>query len=540
LGKGLAMSGILLPGQDEEPKREGKIEVPSGYGSGSRQPAQTQEGSNKETEETTRESTPPPEQTSASGEPGPGAAEVSGQAAKAPEFLFPPQAAQVQCPNCGSTYVVPVFSILDLGANPELRTPLLSGQINVGVCRTCGAGGQLNVPILVHDPEHEFLGVYAPMSGAGDAVQHQKAIGDLTRRLMAKIPSSSQRGYMLQPKEFVELDRLMEKLWEFEGVTPEMLRRQREQSSLLQKLIGLADDDSALDIAIERGKNLIDREFFTMLDQILMLARSQTESEELDSLRLLRDKLLERTDAGRKVKQQSEKIQKMLDRVSDQTTRQEVLDIVSEAWQDEEDAERMVGTFAMVTRIASDYEFLMLLAQAIDREEDDEKRESLEALRRFLVDLQDQLAEEDRHAQEHAAQDAQTLLQEVLQETDTEAALRERSEMLDEAFLALLADNIRRMEEAGSAGAARRLRSVYEQALAILQEQMPEDMKFLNQLITAPNDGAIRDLLREHHEMVTPDFVATLKVFEQQTRQSEHVELADKIKSIRAQASLML
>jgi len=525
------MSGILLPGQENNPKQEGKIEIASGYGSASRQPAKSQEAQ--------AEGAPSQEQAPAEAKPNEPGTRGQPEPGKAPDFLFPPQGAQVQCPNCGSTYVAPVFSIIDLGANPELRNALLSGQINVGVCRTCGASGQLSAPLLIHDPEHEFLGVYAPMTGAGDAVQREKVIGDLTKRLMSKIPSGSQRGYMLQPREYVDLDRLMEKLWEFEGVTPEMLRRQRDQSALLQRLIGLAKDDKALDIALERSKGLVDREFFTMLDQILLLARSQSESKELESLTLLRDKLLEKTEAGKEVKKQAEKIQAMLNKVSENTTRQQVLDIVLDAWQDE-DAERMVGTFAMVTGIAADYEFLMMLAQRIDQAGSEEEKEGLEALREFLVGLQDQLADQQRQAQESAVQDAQVLLQEILQATDTEKALREHADELDETFLALVAQHIGRMEEAGSTGAARRLMRVYEQAMAILEENMPEDMRLLNRLITAPNDAAVRSLLRENHHLVTPDFVASLRAFEQQTRASEHPELADKIKSIRAQAALMV
>ncbi len=207
------MSGILLPGQENKPKNEGKIEVPSGYTSPEPEPAATPE---EQPQPTVQEAAP-----GQSRQPTPGGA---------PDMLFPPQGAQVQCPSCGNPYVAPVFRIIDLGADPELRTPLLSGQINIGVCQTCGAGGPLSAPLMVHDPEHDFLGVYTPMEGAGGDLQQQQVIGELTRALMAKIPAESQKGYMLQPLTFSDMERLMERLWEFEGVTPEMLRRQRDQS----------------------------------------------------------------------------------------------------------------------------------------------------------------------------------------------------------------------------------------------------------------------------------------------------------------------
>lgn len=522
------MSGILLPGQENEPEEQPKIEIPSGYTR-----PKPSEAPDKEEAEVGPET---PAEGDAAGQPREAESPAGGQT---PKLLFPPQGVQVQCPSCGSPYVVPVFSIVDLGANPELRTPLLSGQINVGVCQNCGAGGQLSAPLMVHDPEHEFLGVYVPMEGLKDDLQQQQVIGELTRALMAKIPSESQRGYMLQPRAFMDLERMMEKLWEFEGVTPEMLRRQRDQQSLLQRLLGLVDDDTALDLALERRKELVDREFFTMLDQILLLARSQDQESELDKLRLLRDKLIERTEAGQQVKQQAERIQALLEKVNEETTREELLEIVVDAWQ-EEDAERLVGTFAMMTGVSADYEFLMQLAQRIDETEEEETRAKLEELRQFLLRVQDQIAAQQRENQGQAAQEAQELLQKVLQATDTEAALREHVDQLDETFLALLAEHIRRMEEAGSEGAATRLTRVYQQALAILQEQMPEDMQLLNQLIMAPDDATVRKLLRENRNLVTPDFLANMKTFEQQTRANGRPELADRLKSIHGQARLML
>src|SRR4051794_10648639 len=201
------MSGILLPGKDKQPKSEGKIELPKGFTTPKKderpkEPSAPVEPSN----------TPPTPDQPARGQRQPGA-----------DLLFPPRGAQIRCPNCGTPYVVPVFTIVDLGANPELRAPLLSGQVNVAACPNCGAGGPLGAPLMVHDPEHNFLGVFVPMESGRDDMQRQKAIGDLTQMLMRKIPADQRRGYMLAPSQFVDWQRFTEKLWEFEGVTPEML-----------------------------------------------------------------------------------------------------------------------------------------------------------------------------------------------------------------------------------------------------------------------------------------------------------------------------
>ena len=519
------MSGILLPGQENRPKSEGKIELPSGYSSAERKPAAAP----------SEQRSPEAAESAVESREGRRQAEPGG----APDLLFPPHGAQVKCPSCGAVYAVPVFSIVDLGANPELRAPLLSGQINVALCQSCGAGGPLAVPLMVHDAETEFLGVYTPMEGMGDDLQQQKVIGDLTRMLMAKIPTKSRKGYLLQPRSFVDMERLMERLWEFEGVTPEMLRRQREQSALLRQLVSLANDDKALEMVLERGKDLVDREFFTMLDQILLMLRSQAQNGELASLQELREKLLDRTEAGREIREQQERVRSILGQISEKSTRQDVLQIILDAWR-EDDGKQLVGTLAFATGIAADYQFLMLLSQQIDQTEDDDARADLEELRDFLLSIQEQIADQQQQVQQSATQDAQQLLQEVLQESDTGAALRARADQIDEAFLAILAETIRTAEQNGATAAARRLTRVYEQAIGILQEQMPADMRLLNQLLTAPDDATARRLLRENRSLVNPEFLANMDAIEGQMRESGRLEVANRIKPLRGQVALML
>jgi hypothetical protein len=110
----------LLPGQEKRPQQGGGIELPKGY---ARRRDDAEAGA----------AAAPPVEEPAVPEPAP---QPRG---RQPEFLFPPTGAQVQCPNCGAAYVVPIFTIIDLGVNPELLNPLLGGQINMAICPTCGA-----------------------------------------------------------------------------------------------------------------------------------------------------------------------------------------------------------------------------------------------------------------------------------------------------------------------------------------------------------------------------------------------------------------
>jgi hypothetical protein len=83
------------------------------------------------------------------------------------------------------------------------------------------------------------------------------------------------------------------------------------------------------------------------------------------------------------------------------------------------------------------------------------------------------------------------------------------------------------------------LRAVYDQAVAILQESMPADLQLLNQLLTAPDEGTVRQLLKDNRATITPEFVESLKPLENEMRENGRVELADRIKSLRAKMTLM-
>ena len=154
--------------------------------------------------------------------------------------------------------------------------------------------------------------------------------------------------------------------------------------------------------------------------------------------------------------------------------------------------------------------------------------------------MQEQLAARQQQSQESMAQQVQQLLQEVLQATDTEAALRANIEEIDDTFLSFLVANIQQAERAKATAAARRLRSVYDQAVKILQESMPADLQLLNQLLTTPDDATMRQMLKDNRAMITPEFIESLTPLETEMRQTGRAELADRIKSVRAQMRLLV
>ncbi|HAJ34824.1 MAG TPA: hypothetical protein DCL15_03900 [Chloroflexi bacterium] len=514
------MSGILLPGQDKKPAASGGIELPKGF---------SRRRDEAETPAAPAAAAAAPETPAAPESPQPPRRGRPGE-----ELLFPPTGAQVQCPNCGARYAVPIFTIIDLGVNPELGPALLGGQVNVAMCPQCGAGGPLSAPLMVHDPSHDFLAVYVPPTGIDD-VQRQRIIGDLTQTLMRKLPTEARRGYMLQPKEYLDWNRFIEKLWEFQGVTPEMLRRQRDQATAIQSLARLADDPGALDLALERYKHLIDRQFFTLLERLMMLSGSQGDRESLVALQALRQALLEKTEAGRELKALQDRVEQTVRKIQPDATREDVIDVLLAAWR-EPGGDDIAASVAISLAPMLDYQFLLAIAERLERTTDATERAHLEKLRDLVMAVQEQ----QQAAKQNAAVQAQEVLQAVLESTDPAATMRENADLIDENFLGLLAANIQRAEQNNATGAAKRLRKIYEMALEVAQSQMSPELRLVNDLLNAPDQGARRKLLEENRKLLSREFLEALKQLEEDFRQRQGDDVADRLKSIRAQAALML
>ena len=128
----------------------------------------------------------------------------------------------------------------------------------------------------------------------------------------------------------------------------------------------------------------------------------------------------------------------------------------------------------------------------------------------------------------------------ILESTDVEAALRENADLIDEGFLQLLAANVDRAEKAGAKAAANRMRKIYDAAVDMLQEEMAPDVRLVNELLNAPDQNARRKLLEENRSVLSRDFVEALRQLEDDFRSRQATDVADRLKSIRAQAALML
>ena len=527
------MSGLILPGgrgagapppDDASRKSEGAsgLVLPSSA------------GRKKAPEPATAAAAPMTGQ--ADGAAGAPAGPRAGRRVSAEDLLFPPQGAQVQCPNCGTPYVVPVFSIIDLGANPELKQPLLGGQINTAVCTACGTGGAISAPLMVHVPEKKWLGVIIPAEARMNEVQQQKVIGEMTQALMRKLPQEDRKGYLLQPKQYSDWNRFSEQLWEFEGVTAEMIRRQRAQTELMQSLLTLADDRKALEMAIGRTGDLIDRQFFALFDRLMMMLNAQGQEAEGARFMTLREALLELTPAGKAVAAQQQRITDFLTKIGPNTTHAELVSLLVDLWQEPEG--RDVGTAVMMgVPTLFDYEFLLEVAARLEKEPAADEKKALEEMRELAMTVQQSMQE----SRQEGMQQAQEVLAQILQAPDLQEALRENADFIDEMFLSLLVANIQQAQKNNSKGAVRRLQAVYDATMEMLQEGLPPELQLINRLLGVATDkAALSAMMDENRSALTPAFVEAMRAMEAEMRQSGRNELADRVKQVRGQVALKM
>jgi hypothetical protein len=437
----------------------------------------------------------------------------------------------INCPNCGTPFTAPVQQIIDAQADPEAKTMLLSGQLNTVVCPSCGFRGALNTPFLYHDAELELALVYMPMELGATDLERQKAIGDLTNRLMQQLPAEARKGYLLQPRTFLTVENLLDALLEKDEATRELLEAQERRIELLEELRQL-DPEDTLALAEFAGSHddEIDVLFFQILDVVTSIGEQEDAAGDMARLRRLRDILLEKTTAGRSLLAQQQAVEALNADPTRATLIEQLVatddDIVREA-------------LVTVGRQLLDYAFFQELTARIDAAEsagDAALREKLVALRRQVQDIRDEV---DMRAAAVLTARAQ-LLRNLLLEEDPKEVLQRHVSEIDEAFFGVLATNIEQAEQEGRQDVVARLRSIGDMAVQLLNEFLPQDIRLVNQLASAQSDEQIRQLLEDERESLSSDFLQLLESAVAELEQSERSAAAGRLRYAAEQTKLML
>lgn len=408
----------------------------------------------------------------------------------------------VNCPNCRTPFTAPIQQILDAQAEPEAKSRLLSGQLNLVLCPHCGFQGALNVPFFYNDAELELALVYMPMElGLTDA-DRQKAIGDLTNRVMQQLPPETRKGYLLQPRTFLSIQSLIDAMLERDEATRELVEAQRRKMELMDELRKIEPDDS-LAMAEFVGANdaELDESFFQLLDIMMGIAEAQGDAVELDRLAKHQASLLDKSTVGRAFKTQ----QAAIEALTTSPTRETLIEQLIAA---EEDTVR--EALVVVGRHLLDYAFFQALTARIDAAGsagDEAAKDKLIALRKDVQEIRDQV-----DAMAMAVLDERAaLLRELIAADDPRETIKHRIFEIDNAFFGVLSTNIREAESAGRLDVVQNLSKIGDMAIEVLNESAPPEVKLINRLASTENNEQVRQLLEKEREHLNQDFLGLVE-----------------------------
>ena len=424
---------------------------------------------------------------------------------------------QLTCPQCGTPYSAEVHQVVDSRRTPELKQRLLNGTLNVAVCPSCGAGGQMATLLLFHDPEYETFMVHVPQELNLDHMQREQVIGQLTKQVMDDTPPEERRAYMFQPEIMLNWQTFMEKVLETEGITPEMIARQKKQSELLQTLIK-ADKD-VQDVLLTERADEIDETFFAMLQSFMDMASQTNSEQDLLAITNLRYRLMTETPVGRRMEQQQIALHKLNQNAKKQGGLTPAM-LLEHILANQEQA-HVVDALVMAGQGALQYEFFSLLTAEIEKVEkagDKTAVDRLTALRADLLKLYEGMQEQSKNMVEEALE----TLNAILAAPDKQQALAENAQKIDDAFMSVLVAKMNDAEQQNDIPQFQVLNEIHSLIYAQMEQAMPPQVQLLNQLVRAESPEQQNQLLNENESLISEELIQMIdQVMEQAGGQEE-------------------
>lgn len=444
----------------------------------------------------------------------------------------PPQVVQLTCPNCRAPVRAQVFTLIDVGRQPELKNYLLAGQINVAVCQSCGFTGMLSTPMIYHDPAKQLLLVFFPQQGGMRPEEQERLVGEATSAIMRDLPADAPRGYLLAPRRFLTLTTLLETILEADGISREEIESYRKQSEtqskiweLIVALVGAYEQgEEQLAALVEQNKDRFDQEFFASFNQGLAELTAQRQTDDLEMLSGLRDKLVELT--GFDIES--------LDEIEDEDPDVDALvDMLIDLPDDELDR-AIPDIFPSL-----DYSFFSAWTERIEEAAqagDAALAERLTVRRAHILEV----VEQANTAYQAQFEAGTALLNEVAAADDPEAALREQRARIDKSFLEFLDAKVEIARGTGDDAGAERLAEIRRLATQIGAEALSPEERLIDELLHAETPQAATKLLRQNTPMVTTAFVKQLNALAEQYETDGRKADSDRLRQLGRESAAML
>lgn len=449
-----------------------------------------------------------------------------------------PKATQttIQCAQCGQPVRVTVNSLIDASQDPQAKVNLLSGRLNVAVCPNCGAPNTVLTPLMYHDPSKELLVSYVPMELGLPKDTQEKMIGELMRELTSQLPQGSFKAYLLQPRQALTMQGLIDQVLQADGVTPEMMEAQRARVRLVEQFLQAQENE--LPELIQQYDSQIDSQFFQTMtlitQQLLQEGRQGVAQHVIETQGMVAQLSSYGQELLEQGRVQEEIVREVADAVNALGQKAQRADFLNLAFQYADDDQRLQALVGLI-RPAFDYTFFQELTVEIGKAPADQ-RGRLETVRDKLLEL---TALIDQQAQ-LALQEAAALLQDILSSPNPDEVIYENLPLVDYTFMQVLSANIQEATRRGDLNASARLKDVYNRVVAILQENMPPELQFVNELLSAPSDAAARELVAQHAGEFGAGLLEAMDAVEEQIAAQGNPALLERLAFVRNETTQVL
>jgi len=349
----------------------------------------------------------------------------------------------ISCPQCQQPVIAEITRLFDLKQDPQAKQILLAGAYNLIQCPNCGFRGQAPTPIVYHDPEKELLLTFFPPELHVPINQQEQMVGPMIKKVMDNLPMEQRKAYLFKPETMLTRQRMVERILEEDGVTPEMLKAQQDRMNLLQRLASVsAESRPAL---IKQEEELIDEQLLMILQRLLQSASAAGEEESTQVLAGLQQQILENSTYGRKVLKQVQEQQAVIKALEEASkkglTRQRLLELVVDA----SESEVKLATLVSMARGGLDYGFFQLLTERIQISSGEDQAHLTE-LRDKLLNMTHEIDEAIKEEEQLANQ----VLAEILESENIEEATMKALPAISEIFFEVLRKRIQDARNADS------------------------------------------------------------------------------------------
>lgn len=442
----------------------------------------------------------------------------------------------IQCSQCRQPVRATVQSLVDASQDPQAKVTLLAGRLNVTQCPTCGAPNSILTPLLYHDGTKELLISYVPMELGLSKDAQEKAIGDLMRELTSSLPQGTFKAYMLQPRQALTMQGLVEQILQADGVTPEMLEAQRARVRLVEMLINASPE--ALPDLVRQHDAEIDGVFLNTMTMVIQQFAAEGRVQAAERVAEIQNRVVELSTFGKELLEQSRlqeavvaEVAEAINALGQGANRSDFRNLAIRFASDDQRLQALVG----LARPAFDYtffqEFTAFIAQSPAAE-----RDALTALRERLTRL---TAMVDQQAQMEL-QEAVALLRELMSSPDPDTFIQENLPLFDTTFMQVLSLNVQEAQKRGDLAASARLKEIYNRVISALQANMPPELRFINDLLGAPSDAEARALLDQHARSFGPGLLAAFDALESQLAAQASPALIERFDMARQRAAQLI